>query len=183
MAGGRGRVGTAGALAAAAIVAGCGGGTDPSGPDPTSSAVGASDVCRAEERPPLQAGAHLIGDTDPPVPYSSVPPTSGWHASGAPDPGVHREPLSDPEVVALLEIGQVVAVYDPSRLDADEVAELEEIAGSTHPQRLSVTPANEPLPTPLTLTAWGVLQRCDGVAPEDITRFVLSHHGRTGEEH
>lgn len=135
--------------------------------------------CSPEEHPPLQAGSHLIGDTAPPVPYSSNPPTSGWHASGRPEPGVHDEPLTDPQIVSLLEAGQVVAVYDPDALPAEAIADLEELATGGHTGRLSVTPANQEFPAPVTLTAWGVLQRCDRVSAEAVTSFVLSHYGQT----
>lgn len=169
------------ALAVATLLAaGCDGGDDP---DATRSPGPAVEGCAAEEHPPLQAGSHLIGDTDPPVPYSSVPPTSGWHASGAPTPGVHDEPLSDPQIVSLLEQGQVVAVYDPEALDEDAVARLEELATTGHGGRLSVTPANTAMPAPLTLTAWGVLQRCEVVSAEAVTTFVLAHYGRTEAAH
>lgn len=173
----RGRLAT---LAAAILLAtGCGDGVPDGGGSPAPSVEG----CAPEERPPLQAGSHLIGDTDPPVPYSSVPPTSGWHASGAPSPGVNDEPLSDPQIVALLERGQVVAVYDPDALDDEAISRLEELATSVHEERLSVTPANTRMPAPLTLTAWGVLQRCETVAAEAVTAFVVTHYGQTGAEH
>lgn len=168
----------------AVTVSACGGAA---ASDDTSSGEGgrtaASGVCDAEERPQLQAGSHLIGDTAPPVPYSSVPPTSGWHASGVPDPGVHDTPLTDPEVVALLEIGHVVAVYDPAQLDPAAIEELERLADAAHAGRLSVTPSTTELPTPLTLTAWGVLQRCATVSPDAVTNFVLSHYGQTEAQH
>lgn len=169
----------------ALAAAGCGRGADDPAAraSPSASATTPAAGCQAEEHPPLQAGSHLIGDADPPVPYSSVPPTSGWHASGALRTGVHDEALSDPEIVALLEVGQVVAVYDPATLADDEVAALEELATTAHDGRLHVTPGNTALPAPLTLTAWGVLQRCDAVSAEAIANFVLAHHGQTEAEH
>lgn len=162
------------------LAAGCSG-ADEDVPSPSAPPVVAG--CSAEEHPPLQAGSHLLGDTDPPVPYSSVPPTSGWHASGVPAAGVHDEPLTDPEIVALLEVGQVVAVYDPGQLDEEAAAELEELAVTGHEGRLSVTPANTDLPSPVALAAWGVLQRCEVVSAEAVTGFVLDHYGRTDAEH
>lgn len=162
------------------LVAGC---SDGERPDQGRATAAPVEGCAAEERPSLQAGSHLIGDTDPPVPYSSVPPTSGWHASGVPSPGVHEEPLSDPRIVALLEQGQVVAVYDPDALDDDAITRLEELATAGHDGRLSVTPANTEVPAPVTLIAWGVLQRCEVASAEAVTTFVLSHYGQTEAEH
>lgn len=68
-------------------------------------------------------------------------------------------------------------------MDEDEISRLEELATDGHDGRLSVTPANTPMPTPLTLTAWGVLQRCDVVSAEAVTSFVLAHHGQTEGDH
>lgn len=163
--------------AATLLAAGCGSGGD----DPEATASPVAEVCTAEEHPPLQAGSHLIGDTDPPVPYSSVPPTSGWHASGPPAPGVHEQPLTDPQIVSLLEQGQIVAVYDPAALDEEAVARLEELGAGR--DRLNVTPANTDVPAPVTLAAWGVLQRCDDVSADAVTTFVRAHHGQTEGEH
>ncbi len=64
----------------------------------------------------------LIGDQGPPVPYSSSPPTSGWHASGAFSIAVHRpgDPLSEPMQVSVLGAGGVVVAYR-DLLDEDRV--------------------------------------------------------------
>ena len=62
--------------------------------------------CEPPAAQPLQEGSHLIGDQPPPVPYSSVPPTSGWHSSGRPlDPGAYVEPVPGPQQVRVLEQG------------------------------------------------------------------------------
>jgi len=139
-------------------------------------------ACGAVELPPLQEGGHLLGDTAPPVPYSSLPPTSGWHASGAPERGVVAQPLSDPDLVLALEVGDVVAAYDPARLDADAIATLEAEASSTFVDRLTVTTYPDQ-PTALSLLAWGVLQRCDDLDSAVLADFVLSHAGATLDQH
>lgn len=173
-------------VVASLMLAACGGGGDdlPAAGVPDDVPT-ATDACAAGERPALQGGSHLLGDAEPPVPYSSTPPTSGWHSSGAIRDGVidPDDPLSDPEIVSVLEIGGVVASYDPDRVSSDDVATLEQLAEGSHAGRLTVTPYPATMPTPLALTAWGVLQRCETVDPASIDAFVLTYAGRTGADH
>jgi hypothetical protein len=151
--------------------------------DDSEAADTATASCTAEEQPPLQTGSHLIGDAEPPVPYSSTPPTSGWHASGRPRTGVTTEPLTDPQVVSVLEGGAIVAAYDPARVDGDQLDRLTALATGPHDGRLTVTPYVAEMPSPVTLVAWGVLQRCDDVDTAAVTAFVLRHHGQVGSDH
>lgn len=137
----------------------------------------ATAACDAGELPRLQAGSHLLGDTPPPVPYSSTPATSGWHLSGAFATGVIDEPIDDPHVVAILEQGGVAALYDPAATGDDEVAELAALAEGPYAERLSVAPYDGELGSPVALTAWGVLQRCDAVDGDAVGTFVLRYHG------
>ncbi|MBW3576487.1 MAG: DUF3105 domain-containing protein [Actinobacteria bacterium] len=134
-------------------------------------------ACGAVEHPEVQAGSHLIGGATPPVPYSSTPGTSGWHAAGAPRTGVFgaADPLSEPEIVKALEVGQVVAAYDPTRLAADATAQLEELAHDRFAGALTVTPFSGDLGAPLVLNAWGVRQPCTGVDADAIGAFVEEH--------
>lgn len=156
------------AVAVAALVAGaCGGGG------------GASLACGPVEHPELQGGGHLIGDAEPPVPYSSTPGTSGFHAAGAPRTGVFQEDraLTEPELVLDLEVGQVVAAYAPGRLTDAEVAELEELATGPLSGELTVTPFDGDMGAPLTLNAWGTRRPCSTVDRDTITGFVEEFGG------
>lgn len=130
----------------------------------------ATAACAAPEQPQLQDGAHLIGDQEPPVPYSSTPGSSGWHVSGAAPRGVHEQPLTDPQIVSVLHEGDAVAAYDPNRI-SDEERDLLESMGRANP-RLTVTPYRGDLPTALTLVGWGVIQRCDHVDRDSVEAFV-----------
>lgn len=163
----------------AALLVGCGEETV-AGPE---AAPAATDACAQGELPQLQAGSHLLGDTEPPVPYSSTPASSGWHDSGVPDTGVRTEPLDDPALVAVLEVGGVAAVYDPERLDPASVEALEATARDAFPERLTVAPYDGDPGAPLVLAAWGVLQRCDDLDPDATAEFVLRYHGRTELDH
>lgn len=144
------------------------------GPDPATTGrdpLAAAD-CDPLQRPRLQEGSHLLGDEAPPVPYSSSPPTSGWHASGRPlDPGTYLEEVSGPQQVRVLEQGGIVLSYDPS-LPPDRVDALQRLP--TEVERLVVTPYAD-ADAPVVLTAWGVLQRCASVDATDVDAFREAH--------
>lgn len=128
----------------------------------------AAAACDPVERPQLQEGSHLIGDAAPPVPYSSSPPTSGWHSSGRTlDPGSYLDEVSGPDQVRVLEQGGIVLTYDPG-LPPDDVDAYLRLPAAV--DGLVVTPyaAAE---SPVTLTAWGVLQRCESVTAADVDAF------------
>lgn len=133
--------------------------------------------CDPVERPQLQEGSHLLGEQAPPVPYSSSPPTSGWHASGRPlDPGTYLDEVSGPQQVRVLEQGGIVLAHDPDLPPAtlDALQRLpSEVDG------LVVTPYADAA-TPVTLTAWGVLQRCETVGAADVAAFRDAHARDTG---
>ena len=141
--------------------------------DPNPSAAG-SDVCEPVETHPITGGQHLIGDAEPPVPYSTTPPTSGWHSSGAFTIGVAEpdQPLSEPQQVAVLEAGGVVVTY--SELPAGEVEAITQRAQQQFPGRVSVTPYAQLQPGQVAMTGWGVLQICDGLDLEVLDDFVTS---------
>jgi hypothetical protein len=137
---------------------------------PSDPLVGAD--CDPVQRPQLQEGSHLIGDREPPVPYSSSPPTSGWHSGGPPlDPGTYLEEVSGPEQVRVIEQGGVVVAHDPA-LPADQLERLQRMPSEV--EGIVVTPYAD-APAPVTLTAWGVLQHCRDVAPEEVAAFRDAH--------
>lgn len=144
----------------------------------------ASDACAPAVEPPLQDGTHLIGDAQPPVPYSSTPPTSGWHAAGNPRAGVipAGDPLTDPELVLTIEVGYVVVAYDPARVGPSEVERLEELASTTYRDELTVT-VYEGAEAPVSLVAWGVLQSCDELDVEVLDAFVAAHADADPDAH
>lgn len=151
----------------AAVLAGCG------GDDGDAAAAGPTDVCGEIEHPTVQGGGHLLGDTAPPVPYSSVPPTSGWHSSGVPPTGVAAEPLSEPEQVALLEAGGVVVTHHG--VDAEALAPITELVEGELAGRVAMTPYDGLEAGEVAFTGWGVLQRCDGVDVAAFEAFVATY--------
>jgi len=114
----------------------------------------------------------MLGDRPPPVPYASTPPTSGWHASGAFTIDVRgsSEALSEPQQVSVLEAGGVVATYRD--LPEDDRGALEESATMAYPGRVAVTPYDRLEEGEVAFTAWGALQRCDGLDLDALAAFV-----------
>jgi hypothetical protein len=138
-------------------------------------ALPASDGCRAAEQQPLQEGSHLLGGALPPVPYSSVPPTSGWHNGGVgPAPGTYGEPLSEPDLVLWLEKGGIAVAYTPG------LADTQIRALATLPSQIEsvvVTPYETAMPTPIALVGWGWLQRCQTVTAAEVQAFAEAYAG------
>jgi hypothetical protein len=131
--------------------------------------------CDSPEFPPVQFGSHLIGDAEPPVPYSSTPPTSGWHASGGfriavQPPG---QPLRESVQVSIEEAGAVVVTYRD--VDDDDRQRLEDAVETRYPGRVAVTPYGELDAGAVVLAAYGVLQRCDGVDLGALDAFVEAY--------
>lgn len=146
-------------------------------PQPAPDTAG-SDVCGPVEEPPLQSGSHLIGDQQPPVPYSSTPPTSGWHAAGAVEITVHPpdDPLPEPEQVSVLEAGGIVASYRD--IGEEERTRLEDHVRQHHDGTVAVTPYEQLEPGQVAFTAWGTLQRCTGLDLAAFDAFVAVHVGK-----
>ena len=119
----------------------------------------------------MEAGKYLIGDQAPPVPYSSSPPSSGWRASGAFSITVHcpATRLLEPKQVSVLEAGGVVASRELP--DGDRTA-LERHIRAAHAGRVAVTAYDELQPGQMAFTAWGTLQRCDGLDLAALDAFV-----------
>lgn len=141
----------------------------------------ATDRCSAAELQPVQGGQHLMPNQKPPVPYNSTPPTSGWHTSGRVEPRVAppRAPLTEPEQVAILEAGAAVVSY--RGLPPDQVEVLRRLAEERYPGRLAVTSYAKLDRGEVALTAWGVLQRCDGLDEAAVTAFADAY-GRQASE-
>ena len=139
------------------------------------SAVVATDRCDEPDMPALQGGDHLIGDQPPPVPYNSVPPTSGWHSSGAFDIAVQPrdQPLTAPEQVSALEAGAAVVTYRD--LPAADLDSLEGHVRQRYGGRVAVSAYDELDQGAVAFTAWGVRQFCDGVDLAALDAFVTAY--------
>ncbi|CAN5303285.1 hypothetical protein BH20ACT9_BH20ACT9_01400 [soil metagenome] len=135
-------------------------------------------ACGPVQRQPVQAFGHLVGDAEPPVAYSSIPPTSGWHASGVPRiaPRPPGRPLSEPEQVSVLEAGGVVVAHR-GLAPADRRA-LHRFTVRRYPGRVAVTAYARLAPGRVAMTGWGVLQRCDALDLEAVAAFADAYADR-----
>jgi hypothetical protein len=148
----------------------------PTGPVSPAPAAAGEASCGRVRRPPLQSGSHLIGDQPAPVPYSSRPPTSGWHASGHVTIGVRgsSDALTEPQQVSVLEAGAVVVSH--GQLSARDRRRLVRRVQRRHDGRVAVTPYAQLDEGQMAFTSWGVLQRCGGVDLAALDAFV-DHFG------
>ena len=157
-------------LAAVALIA-----CNPSMQSQSNPTAGGTQSCEPVETFAIQAGQHLIGDQEPPVPYSSTPPTSGWHSSGSADVTIRRidDPMTEPEQVSVLEIGAVVVTYNA--MSPDQREQIADIVSGEFSRRVAVTSYDKLDPGQVAMTGWGVLQRCDGVDAEALRNFIVSY--------
>lgn len=162
-------------LAVAALAAAC----TPEGPSADASEDPAATAsCAAVETVPIQGEGHLVGDQEPPVPYNSTPPTSGWHTSTdvaigtAPD----DEPLTEPEQVTVLELGGVVVAHNG--LETQEQASLEALVAEKFPGQAAATRYDKLESGEVALTAWGKLQRCEALDLAAVEAFVQAYTQR-----
>lgn len=156
------------AIAVTAVLAAC---TDEQPAPAASEGPTATAACGPVQTFPIQGEGHLVGSDDPPVPYNSKPPTSGWHSAGdvpvmvaPPD-----EPLREPEQVTVLELGGIVVSH--GTLPDDQRSALEELIGK-YSGMAALTAYEELAPGEVALTAWGALQRCDAVDRPAIESFI-----------
>ena len=144
----------------------------PQTPDPSEGPT-ATAACGTVETFPVQGEGHLVGDQEPPVPYNSSPPTSGWHTSTDVAIGVAAEnqPLSEPEQVTVLELGGVVVSH--GRLADEQRARLEELVRQERfDGKAALTRYDELAPGEIVLSGWTVLQRCNDIDPAAIEAFI-----------
>ena len=132
-------------------------------------------ACEAVRTVPVQEGSHLIGDAPPPVPYSSTPPTSGWHASGTFQIAVQPPdaPLTEPLQVSVLEAGGVVVTYND--IPAEDLDELVARVREHYPDRVAVTSYDKLSGGEVAVAAFGVLQRCQQLDLAALDDFVNTY--------
>ena len=158
-------------MAAALLASAC----NPSMQTQANPSAGGSDACQPVETVPVQSGDHLIGDRPPPVPYSSSPPTSGWHISGAFEITIQppNEPLSEPLQVSILEAGGAVVSYNA--LPDEDIGRLTDLVRRSYVGRAALTPYDKIPEGHVALTGFGVLQRCSSVDLEIVDNFLRSY--------
>ena len=143
--------------------------------DTAATGPGATEACGPVETIPVQGEGHLVGDREPPVPYNSTPPTSGWHSSGDVPFTVYGpdDPLTEPEQVTVLELEGVVISYNG--LAEEDVAELGDLVSGEYAGKAALTPYDKLGEGEIALTAWGKVQVCDAVDPKAIAAFIAAN--------
>lgn len=158
-------------LVAAMLLTGCDDGTQPVD---AATQPAATDRCTDVETVPIQGEGHLVGDQEPPVPYNSTPPTSGWHTS-TDIPVVVRpdsEPMTEPEQVTVLEMGGIVVTFNG--LDPADRSALEQAITDKYAGQVALTSYDALHPGAVAFTAWGKLQHCDAVDLPALDAFVAA---------
>lgn len=120
-------------------------------------------------------------------PYSSLPATSGphWDPSAIANWGVYTTPQPETQLIHSLEHGGIVIWYDPDRVDAEGVAELEQFVRAQNATGVSgrykfiVSPwgGEEALPSPVVATSWRWLLELEEVDIAAIEAFAGEHYG------
>lgn len=94
------------------------------------------------------------------------------------------DPLTEPEIVAALEAGQVVVAYDPQELREDEQREAERLVRDRFAGDVTLTPFDGDMGAALTLNAWGVRRACGQFDIDAVSDFVDRFAGAVeGDEH
>lgn len=158
-----------------ALAAGC---TAEPAADPSPSAPpdsGATASCGPVETFPLQGEGHLVGDQEPPVPYNSTPPTSGWHVSGdvAFTVSDEAEPLTQPEQVTVLELGGALITYNG--IDDAQRDELAALVTEEFPGQAAMTSYDALEEGEMALTSWGRAQRCSQPDVAAARAFIAAY--------
>lgn len=139
---------------------------------------GATANCSQVQTIPIQGEGHLVGDQEPPVPYNSTPPTSGWHTStdvaivARPD----DDPLTEPEQVTVLELGGVVVSYNG--IDEEQRGRLESLITAHHAGRAALTRYDKLDEGAVALSGWGKLQLCSAVDLDAVEAFIEAYAQR-----
>lgn len=122
-------------------------------------------------------------------PYSSLPATSGPHWNTPNNWGVYSTPQSESQLIHNLEHGGIVIWYDPGRVDEAGIDELARYvnaqvasgAGGRFKFILSPWGGEQPLESPIAVTAWRYLLPMDEVDTPVIESFAREHYGRAPE--
>lgn len=162
------------ALVVAVLMSGCND-EEPVAPAATDPPPATAD-CAAAETVAIQGQGHLVGDQEPPVPYNSTPPTSGWHASNDVPTGIAEEPLGEPQQVTVLEQGGIVIAHNG--LEREDREALEQLVTEKFPADAVLTRYDKIDSGTVALTAWGALQTCAAVDPGAIEAFIGAYAQR-----
>jgi hypothetical protein len=132
--------------------------------------------------PPSQ---HINNVTDPHPPYTTNPPTFGYHYVNPASGGIYQEPLPDEITIHNLEHGFIVIHYRQD-LDPATLTQLTSLARELQQENscLIMEPrAVDNLPdATIAMTAWNWLLKLETFDAEQIRTFFRGHVGRGPEQ-
>lgn len=103
-------------------------------------------------------------------PYSSNPPTSGWHWATPQDWGVYTTPQAQEQLLHDLEHGGIVIQYN--NLSSAEVQQLTDLVNRDNHHMILAPYPGLPSDVRVALTAWDHLQTCTGVNVPAVQAFI-----------
>jgi len=132
--------------------------------------------CGELERPEEQDNVVISpGDSHPP--YSSSPPTSGWHFLGSVSPALYYQPIQPENLVTNLAEGDVVIWH--TGLSDDELLDLKGLMVLFASEQVVGVPGDTlSLEHSIVLTAWGRLQRCEKLSGPVVHQFIERFVGK-----
>jgi hypothetical protein len=151
-----------------------------SGPHPVAEAAltSGSATCSDIQSFPTQSRDHIQpGEAHPP--YSSNPPTSGWHWANPQDWGIYTVPQVQEQLVHNLEHGGIVVQYND--LPAADAQQLTSLVQSDSYHMILAPYPGLPSGVRVALTAWNHLQTCTGVDANAIKGFTNAFRNKGPE--
>lgn len=161
--------GIAAAVVLATVAIALSGVLTPSTAAPASSPVAVTGSCSAVQSFPTLNQDHIQPD-QPHPPYSSNPPTSGWHWDNAQEWGIYTTPQVQEQLVHNLEHGGIIIQYN--NLTAGEVQQLADLVKQDSHHMILAPYPGLPSDVKIALTAWNHLQTCIGVNENAVKAFV-----------
>lgn len=143
---------------------------NPTAPPPPVAASAGSVTCSAVQTFPTLSRDH-IQPNQPHPPYSSNPPTSGWHWANPQDWGIYTTPQVQEQLVHNLEHGGIVIQYNS--LSVGEVQQLTDLVNRDN-YHMILAPYPGLPDAKVALTAWDHLLKCTGVDETAIRGFINS---------
>ncbi len=150
---------------------------NPAVPPPPVAASDGSATCTALQTFPTLSRDH-IQPNQPHPPYSSNPPTSGWHWANPQDWGIYTTPQVQEQLVHNLEHGGIIVQYN-GLSDAD-VQRLTNLVSRDN-YHMILAPYPGLTDAKVALTAWDHLQKCTGVDENAINAFINSYRDKGPE--
>jgi hypothetical protein len=171
-------IGIVAAVVLAVILIMASGQLAPAASSPVAQVAKDTALCQPIQSFPTQSRDH-IAPGQPHPPYSSNPPTSGWHWANPQDWGAYQTPQVQEQLVHNLEHGGIVIQYND--LSGDETQQLIDLFKQDSYHLILAPYPGLPSNVRVALTAWDHLQTCTGVDPSAIRAFINAFRNKGPE--